>query len=245
MRYMGGKSRQSTAISKVLGQYMDEDTIYVEPFCGALGSASRVVRENKPKKVILSDTCAPLIELWIRCYYTGTDWLPDGCDRETHERYRREYRLTDPLAAYYLFGFSYGGDFHGGFIDPKHAGHPKNGIARKMRWLHEGGSEVEFHWSSYQDLYIPDGSVVYCDPPYQDRKKHHDFDEEFNYREFWQWVRRLSTRCVCVTSCFECPDDFETVYSWGDTVVRPHNLKDEQNHNTGVERLVRWEGGLK
>ena len=95
---------------------------------------------------------------------------------------------------------------------------------------------VELHTGTYSSIYIPDKAVVYLDPPYEGRTKAHHFDN-FDYKKFWQWVRELSKRCTVFTSCFNCPADFETVYEWGDTVVRHLNSKGTDGT---CEKLVRY-----
>lgn len=95
---------------------------------------------------------------------------------------------------------------------------------------------IELHTGDYSSIYIPDKAVVYLDPPYEGRTKAHHFDN-FNYPKFWEWARELSKRCVVFTSCFDCPEDFETVYEWGDTVVRHLNSKGTDGTN---ERLVKY-----
>lgn len=97
---------------------------------------------------------------------------------------------------------------------------------------------LNLHCGSYTDLCVPSGAVVYLDPPYEGRTKAHHFDS-FNYNEFWDYARELSKRCIVFTSCFDCPPDFETVYSWGDTVVRHHASKGSDGT---CEKLVVWRG---
>ena len=94
---------------------------------------------------------------------------------------------------------------------------------------------------SYEHLDIPDGAVVYCDPPYAGRTKAHHFDS-WDDDAFWQWVRDLSMRCTVFVSCFNCPPDFETVYSWGDTVVGHLNSRGTDGT---CERLVRYDAAEK
>lgn len=113
-----------------------------------------------------------------------------------------------------------------------------NPCTKKIEHLHE--IDVQLHTGNYKELKIPEGAVVYCDPPYEGRTKAHHFDD-FNYNEFWEWVRELSKHCTVFTSCFDCPTDFETVYEWGDTVVRHLNSKGSDKTN---ERLVRYYAGV-
>ena len=243
MRYMGGKFRQSKAIVEVLKPYITPDTVYVEPFCGGMWSAARVARELHPKEMILNDINKPLMLLWEKCLEEGCDWLP--VDAEQVEQEYPKYKVTqddnDPLTAWYGIALSFGGKWFGGVARDRR-GKTNSGVngvksmGKKIDSLQT--VEIELHIGSYKDLEIPSGAVVYLDPPYEGRTKAHHFDK-FDYNEFWGWVRELSKRCTVFTSCFDCPEDFETVYEWGDTVVRHLNSKGTDGTN---ERLVKYAG---
>ena len=243
MRYMGGKCRQSKAICQVLKPYINKDTVYVEPFCGGMWSAARVARELHPKEMILNDINKPLMLLWEKCLEDGYDWLP--VDAELVEREYQHYRTTqdedDPLTAWYGVALSFGGKWFGG-VARYSKGKQETSYEAERKSIHKKIDslrmvETELHMGSYKDLEIPSGSVVYLDPPYEGRTKAHHFDK-FDYTEFWEWVRKLSKRCTVFTSCFDCPEDFETVYQWGDTVIRHLNSKGTDGTN---ERLVKYE----
>lgn len=239
MWYMGGKFRQSKAICQVLKPYITPETVYVEPFCGGLWSAARVAKELEPSSMILNDVNKPLMLLWEKCLKDGCDWLPTDL-REIESNYQIVKAAQDdnnPLTAWYGIACSFGGKWFGGVarsnentdFEPQ-----KRSTKRKIEQVRH--SNPQFHNKSYEDLNIPDGAVVYCDPPYEGRTKAHHFDS-FNFPQFWQWVRDLSKRCTVFVSCFDCPEDFETVYSWGDTVVRHLNSKGSDGT---CERLVKY-----
>lgn len=240
MRYMGGKFRQSKAICQVLKPFINEGTVYVEPFCGGMWSAARVARELHPKKMILNDINNPLMLLWDKCLKEGCDWLPRCPTLEEYNKYKQEQPEDDPLTAYYGFGFSFGGAYYTSYIKPgtSHNGDQVKSVKKKVDSISQ--VNVDLHMGSYKDLVIPDNAVVYLDPPYEGRTKAHHFDK-FDYNEFWQWVRELSKRCIVFTSCFNCPADFETVYEWGDTVHRYTNGKRETEYTDGTnEKLVKY-----
>lgn len=240
MRYMGGKFRQSKAIVEVLRPYVTTDTVYVEPFCGGMWSAARVARELHPKRMILNDINKPLMLLWEKCLREGCDWLPQYPTVEECTKYKQTQPENDPLTAYYGFGFSFGGAWYTSYIKPdtSHNGDQVKSVKRKIDALSQ--TPLALYCGSYEDLNIPDGAVVYCDPPYAQRTKAHHFDK-FDYNEFWRWVRELSKRCTVFTSCFDCPADFEVVYSWGDTVHRYTDGKRETEYTDGTnERLVKY-----
>lgn len=240
MRYMGGKFRQSRAIVECLRPYAEEGFTYAEPFCGGMWSAARVCRDLHPGRVILNDLNEPLMLLWARVLREGADWLPTDMQEieENYQRYKCEGGEDDPLTAWYGIACSFGGKWFAGVARSKGGTDfepQRRSTARKGDALRPYRPELSR--GDYRDLDVPDGAVVYCDPPYEGRTKGHHFDT-FDYGEFWQWVRDLSARCTVFTSCFDAPDDFRDVYRWGDTVVR-------HNHRHGsdgtCERLVMYD----
>jgi DNA adenine methylase len=237
---MGGKFRQSKAIVECLRPVINPETVYVEPFCGGMWSATRVIRDLNPKVSILNDINKPLMMLWDKCIKEGVDWLPTDQQiiEDNYQKYKREQNMDDPLTAWYGAAVSFGGKWFGG-VARKVKGNEQDwykadqrSIGRKVDILRS--ANLMLYSYDYQQLSIPDDSVVYCDPPYEGRTKAHNF-QGFDYSAFWQWVRELSKRCFVLTSCFDCPDDFRPIYQWGDTVVRHHNSKGTDGTN---EKLV-------
>lgn len=242
MRYMGGKFRQSKAIVQCLKPCFSENTVYVEPFCGGLWSAARIAKELRPGSMMLNDINKPLMLLWQKCLKEGCDWLPTDL-QEVEQHYHEIKTAADdanPLTAWYGIACSFGGKWFGGVARNSHSDNgvgfepQKRSTAEKVRAV--GMCNPQFFVGSYENLGIPDGAVVYCDPPYAGRTKAHHFGT-WDDSAFWQWVRDLSSRCTVFVSCFDCPSDFKVVYSWGDTVVRHLNSKGTDGT---CEKLVQY-----
>lgn len=236
MRYMGGKFRQSKAIVEVLRPYVTPDTVYVEPFCGGMWSAARVARELHPRRMILNDANECLVTFWNYCISNGTSHLPTDLEviENNYQTYKHTKDPKDPLTAWYGFECSFGGRYFEGVARNKHT---TKSTDEKINCIRAIPHEITFN--SYELVNIPDGSVVYCDPPYERPVKRVKQLMGFKTDEFWQWVRDLSKRCIVFTSCFDCPNDFKTVYEWGDTVVRHWNSRGTDGIN---ERLVKYAG---
>lgn len=236
MQYMGGKVRQSKGLIQILKPLVNNETTYVEPFCGACSSSSRVVRDLKPCKIYLNDINQSLVLMLSKCFQDGCDWLPLNITKEQFEWYRRNQPMNDPLTSFIGFGYTLMGDYYAAYA-PLKAKSAIGGLKNKMKWLHSGG-EVEFSFGSYDYMNIPDNAVVYCDPPYGQRKMHcfDKFDEE----TFWDWVRQLSKRCVVFVSCYVHPNDFEVVYEWGNTINRNATSPKSENYHVVNEKLVRY-----
>lgn len=252
MRYMGGKFRQRRAIADALRPYIDGDTTYVEPFLGGGWSFAHVIETCKPGHAIGADVNGSLVELWRRAVAEGVNWLPTSLEEveANYHAYKAAQDMSDPLTAWYGVACSFGGKWYGGVARNQTTTGPTGFEAQARSTEKKAASmracpDLALLCSSYDELEIPDGAVVYCDPPYsggRTRTKAHKF-EDFDVDAYYGWVRDLSRRCVVVCTTFDPPEDFEVVYDWGDTRVTHLNGRDRAERPTS-ERLVRWEGGL-
>lgn len=60
----------------------------------------------------------------------------------------------------------------------------------------------------YRDVYIPDGAVVYCDPPYANTE---GYGVAFDHRAFYAWCRAVGKRHPLFVSEYWMPSDFRCV----------------------------------
>ena len=122
MRYLGGKMRQGKHIAQIIAPYLN-NKVYIEPFCGAMGSAMAVinycVKNNiKLKQVILSDIHLPLINMWKAVLYEN--WIPPSVF--TEEQYNAVKKIKnpdDPLTAFAGFGCAFAGKYFGTYARDK------------------------------------------------------------------------------------------------------------------------------
>lgn len=84
---------------------------------------------------------------------------------------------------------------------------------------------------------IPDGALVYCDPPYEGTAGYKD---AFDNSKFWTWVRKLSLRCTVFVSEYKAPPDFNCVWSKNRKVTL-HNASNKISKQR-VEKLFVWSG---
>lgn len=82
----------------------------------------------------------------------------------------------------------------------------------------------------YRDVYIPDGAVVYCDPPYASTS---GYDLDFDHQTFYAWCRAVGKRYTLFVSEYWMPSDFRCVAEY---VM--HALKGSRtNAQTRVEKV--------
>ena len=231
MQYMGGKSRISKQIAEVLNSAIDKDTPFVSLFCGSCAIESKVQADTK----ILNDKHPYLIAMW-QALQNG--WMPpDVVTKEEYYRVKSNMDENPALTGFIGFGCSFGGKWWGGYAKDKrgddYCGQAKRGLLKDL----VGIQSAIFTCLDYRDVEIPDGAVVYCDPPYVNTTGY--TVGQFDTNEFWNYMRQLSKRCNVYISEESAHDDFECI--WSKEKVRTL----EKNDNVGrvkVEKLFKYKG---
>ena len=207
---MGGKNRIAADIIPIITKDRKAGSYYVEPFCGGCNVIDKV-----PGLRIASDSNPYVIALFRKAQETG--FSPPFISEE----YYREIRANKDanpqwLVGYAGFSFSFGAKFFGGYRRDKKGDSSRSNeevqnrrsresLEKQMRLL----AGVEFRCGDYADLDIPDGSVVYCDPPYRDTT---GYLGGFDHDRFYGWLRRQAeTRRVFISE-YDMPDDFTPIW---------------------------------
>lgn len=82
----------------------------------------------------------------------------------------------------------------------------------------------------YRDVHIPDGSVIYCDPPYTSTT---GYGQRFDHATFYQWCRTVGKRFPLFVSEYWMPADFKVVAEFEVAVLRDSRT----NAQTRVEKI--------
>ncbi len=217
MRYLGGKMRQSKEIVKAIDALNPNFTTYVEPFCGALWSATAMMKKYPDRKYILNDINPHLICFWEEA---RRGWNPPKKVSEaTYIKYNRERPLGDPMTGYVGFAWSFGGKFFGGAART-------NGLIKgsykscvdKIRILRS--VQVSFECVDYFNLEFKAPAMVYLDPPYNNRTRQSHFGT-FDKDQYLKWANRLTNNGFKVIATeFVAPPRWKILHNYGDTVVR-------------------------
>lgn len=235
IKYVGSKNRLSKQIAPIIQSYIDnmpDCRGYLEPF---VGGANMIDKIKCPCK-IGNDVHKYLIALLNHVSET-TDDLPDSITEEEYNAVR-----TNPsnYPDWYvgLVGFcSFGGKWWGGLASNKKG---DNYCARAERSLLKdlpGVKNATFTCLDYRDVEIPDGAVVYCDPPYANTTGY--TVGQFDTNEFWYYMRQLSKRCDVYISEESAPDDFECI--WSQELTRTLDFN-KSNQPKKVEKLFKYKG---
>ena len=220
MKYMGSKNRHSRHLLPFMTSV--NRTCFVEPFVGGANILDKI---SGPR--IGADVDEDLICLWAA---VSQGWLPPETFSE--EEYAAiKTAPTSPLKGYAAFALSYGGKKFGGWC--RDGAGVRNYVQEAYRNAVKQFPRlfgVEFIQSSFTDLAIPGGAVVYCDPPYKNTTK---YSSKFDHAIFWDWVRDLSKTHKVYTSEYDAPDDFISVWAKPTT----SSLTQDTGGKVAVEQL--------
>jgi DNA adenine methylase len=211
MKYMGSKRKIADNILPIILKNRN-DRLYIEPFCGGCNSLCKV-----SGKRLAADINPYLIAMWQGIQKGNL--YPKIIEKEFYSDVRNSYNKKDGRYTNDIIGWvGFMASFNGRFFDGGYSGHNVNGrnyIEEQIRNTlsqQELLKDVMFICSSYNNLSIPNNSIVYCDPPYKNTKQY-GISKNFNYDEFWDWVRKIAQNGNDVfVSEYNAPDDFKCVW---------------------------------
>lgn len=211
MKYMGSKNRIANEIIPIMLKERKENQWFVEPFVGGSNVIDKV-RGNR----LASDNNKYLIELYHKLQngYKPIDFISreDYYDiKFNKEKYPMEIVALCGILA------SYNGNWfraYGGYSETKTGkdrNYYKEGVNNLMKQL-PNILDIEYVCCEYDELAIPENSIIYCDPPYQNVDKTYK-EKQFNHDKFWEWCRtKVSEGHIVFVSEYNAPDDFEVIW---------------------------------
>lgn len=211
MRYMGSKRRIWKYISPTILKGREENQYYVEPFCGGCNSIAQVDGNR-----IASDINPYLMEMW-KGLLKGEEY-PEEIPRETFIKAKIAYKNTDytnySVAMIGWIGYmaSYNGIFYHSYSgigsDGKDYVKASMDNIKKQLPLMNG---ITLDCCSYDELNIPDRSIIYCDPPYKGTS---GYGAKFEYDKFYDWCfsKKDEGQKVYISE-YSMPTEFKCVWS--------------------------------
>ena len=183
MRYMGGKVRIAKYLVPVLQERLKDKDTFVDLFCGSCNIISAIKAHNR----IANDLHKELIALH-KAVQSG--WVPPSV--VTEEEYKQAKYQEDHLKAFIGFGCSFSGKYFGGYArggeGRNYALNAKNTLLKK----HDNMKDVQFFCSSYNQVQIPENSLVYCDIPYKGTTEYST--ASFLHEEFYFWCKDMKDK---------------------------------------------------
>lgn len=222
---MGSKRRIAKEILPIILKDREEGQWYVEPFCGGCNTIDKVIGNR-----LANDIHTPLIALY-KALQEG--FAPP--ETVTEEEYNQAKKLedTNPLKGFIGFNVTFGSKWFGGYARPRKNGYDRDAICGKIELERQRSllQEVRFTNHSYQQLTLPDNSLIYCDPPYRNSTGYKD---KFNHEEFYDWCRakRAEGHTIFISE-YTLPEDFICVWQREQTTA----LAGRQKSLKAVEKL--------
>ena len=236
MRYLGGKKRLGKEISEILALLAPPDTVngYCEPFCGALGVMCHMVDKGY-KTCKAYDACKDLIMLWKEVK-TGTFKFPRSISERTWLKYKNDPNPS-AMRAFIGFGCSFGGKWFSTYAQK----YVKSEKYRSV--ISENTNAIEkmipkikkINTISVKDYKLHNfkGYLIYCDPPYTKTTGYRAVNN-FDTKEFWDIVRKLSKNNIVVVSEFSAPKDFKCIW---EKKRKVRNTRGKEQMTTLTEKL--------
>lgn len=197
MKYVGSKNRIAHHILPIMLKDRQVGQYFVEPFCGGCNSLGKVANPR-----IGNDYNKYLIAL-LKEMQTQMPFNPPPIS-ETEYRTIRQNKSSYPewLVGYVGFNLSFAGKFFGWYRRDKAGIRDYTQEARRNLLAQQPLlAGIEFSCLDYRSLPIPDGSIVYCDPPYRDSVQY-----KFDHNAFYDWLLVISKRYTVFVSEYSMPD---------------------------------------
>lgn len=233
MRYQGGKSRIATSIAVAIERERERESnqTLVSLFCGSCAVEAKLAPHFN--KVVCNDKHEYLIEM-LKGVQNGYE-LPEQISEEEYKYIRLHKDEDKVLTGFVGFGCSFGGKFFGGYARNKeqtnYALQSKKSLLKDMVQL----PNAEFTCLDYRDVDIPNGSIVYADPPYANTTTYQG--QKFDSEAFWEYMRQISKHNQVFISEQTAPDDFECIWEKPFTRTLDRN---KDNQFKVVEKLFTY-----
>lgn len=213
MKYMGGKNRIANEILPIILKNRKPKQYYVELFAGGCNVIDKV-KGNR----LASDKNEYLIEMWYEL--TEGKTFIEEIPKELYDRARNEFnkKINNEFTLAEIGWIGFMASYNGRFFDGGY-----NGNYKKRNYTKESINNikkqidsmvgVEFSSGNYNEVIIPDNSILYCDIPYKNTKQY-STSKNFNHSNFWKWCKEMTKKGHEVfISEYNAPKDFKCVWS--------------------------------
>lgn len=160
--------------------------------------------------------------------------LPDVITEDDYHYIKNHKDENPALTGFVGFACSFGGKWFGGYArDAKQSNYAlrgKNSLTAKMNTL----MNAEFICRDYRDVELPEGCIVYCDPPYENTTKYANGD--FDTAQFWEYIREKSQNHLIYISELKAPEDFVCI--WQKDIRRTLDVNKENQFKASEKLFV-------
>lgn len=207
--YVGGKTKYA---KEILAEILpgNEHREYWEPF---VGSASMLIHVPANMRRFANDKNPYLIAMHeaVRGGWTP----PTEVTEEQYQDIKRHPSAYSPeLIGFVSIGCSFGAKMWGGYARNKKGTNYAAQSCKAVLSTFAPLQRVSFVSMDYQEVAIPDGALVYCDPPYAGTTDYGSYTTQVG--DFWRWCDKLIKRnCQVFVSGYKSnkPSAWEIVWS--------------------------------
>ncbi len=226
MVYQGGKSKYTQYIVPIIQEAIDKSgyTTFIDGCCGGCAIIDKIKCNNK----IAIDNNPYLIAFLDYISKNGTGFIPEippsKQEWEAVKNNKNNYPKWYVGFIEHLCSFN-GRGFIGGYGVVSKLRNSYGG--RRMNIIQQAKNLSDIYFVTYDINKLRcKNCVIYIDPPYNNTKKYDSLvGKPFDYEEFWNTARYLSTKNLVFISEQEAPDDFHAIWSKEITRKVKDNLK--------------------
>lgn len=230
MVYMESKNRLAKELIPIITADLKSNQWYVEPFVGGCNMIDKVKHPYR----LGADNNEYLIAL-LQYVQAGGE-LPEYIDKDEYLRVKANPDGYDKwYTGFCGFIASRNGKYFSTYTGICNTKQGERNYLREKRnnLLKQDLSGIKLECCSYDELVIPDNSIIYCDPPYQATTGYKD---AFDSVKFWDWAREKTKAGNKVfVSEYVAPDDFKCIWSKEQTSSLSNTSK------VSSEKLFVWE----
>lgn len=218
MKYMGSKNRIAKEILPIMLKDRKENQYFIEPMVGGANVIDKVIGNR-----IAADKSKYLIAMWKGLQENRprpTEISKDLYDvaRDVFNGKETAFNHIMEMDDFMVGWIGFMASFNGRFFDGGYNGnylkrnYTKESIDNIEKQI-ENIKGIEFIECTYDNLKIPDQSIIYCDIPYKNTKQYAT-SANFNHDNFWEWCRNMTNDGHQVfVSEYTAPEDFKCVWS--------------------------------
>lgn len=252
--YMGSKWRLADWILSYLPDAPidgERERVFVDLFAGGCAMTHAAIKSGRFDKVIANDlSVAP--QVFKKAVEYGTDDWKEWVSREEFKAL--DTNTVDGFAKALMFGYGYK-TYSYGYSNLKAQiaknvfecgirGDSYNGRCTSLERFHVFDqlyhscdlSRLIISNVDYSNVDIPDGAIVYCDPPYLNTQK---YETHFNYQDFEDWLARVDYPVF--VSEFTCPSGCSVITSRARTCAMAASNNAKRTESLYIQsRFVDW-----
>jgi len=208
MVYMGSKRRLAKDILPIILKGRKDGQAYVEPFCGGCNLIDKVdgIRyANDSNQYLIA-----LLE------YVAEGHILDAKPFKWRRMVNDSYRAGESVYEDWEYGYagfigSFSGRWNMGMLPDDYRG--RNFTKEHCSNINKQAPQLKnivFSSGSYDEIRIPENSIIYCDAPYKDTGKYKD---AIDYEKYYNWLRAMKKAGHTIfVSEYNMPSDFKIIY---------------------------------